>query len=206
MKLFFTDTRAAAALLVMLAASGGGCAQIKVEETHAEFVRSSTNQVCGSAIIGTAPSWNEQPLPMDTYVVQIFELTDTTALAQDESDCQRCLTTQTGCFLEQESCFCGSAVTPSPTELSTALTGMQLDISDYESLYCTRVLAVDRTAVGDAPSAACKCDPTWEAPSFLSGNARLCAISAPRAPGPLDIRLDVQCPSDGRSFSACLGM
>jgi hypothetical protein len=198
-----SKTRSTTGAMLMAAAAWGvsaGCTQIRTEETSVEFVRSRDAPSC----LSTTSSGHGPARSMDTYVVQVFELTD--QANQQQSACDNCLATGAGCFLEKTNCFCGGPTAPDPALLPGELTGMRVQVHDYESLYCTRVLAVDRSALGESTTRSCTCQDAWTTPAFLTEKARLCALSSPYATSPLRVELPVQCPVDGRSFSTCIGI
>jgi hypothetical protein len=68
--------------------------------------------------------------------------------------------------------------------------------ANYGSLYCTRVMAVQRSSESEQ----CACDPSWETPDKV----RLCSVSTPYAASSLPVALEVECTSN-RAFSTCLG-
>ena len=186
--------------------AGGSCTQVQVEETQAIFANSTCrSDNAGGGNPGGGNNNNNgggatQSLPagqMDTYIVQIFELNDGESTAQ--SSCDTCLATRSNCFFETASCVCGAPVDVSPAVLPQVLQDVRVPVpAKYNSLYCLRVMAVQRAA--DSQPEQCQCDSAWEAPSKV----RLCSLSKPYAASSFPVSLTVQCP-DNRSFSTCLG-
>ena len=147
---------------------------------------------------GSGNGGNQQPSQtnvMDTYIVQIFELYHPETATPN--DCNDCLASRQNCFLENETCLCGDQTPVSADTLQSTLENFRLSIpATYGSLYCMRIMAVQRTSQAEEQ---CACDPSWEA----SARVRLCAVSStPYAAGPLQVQMPVQC-SDSRLFAAC---
>jgi hypothetical protein len=207
MRSFFPEIGGLGALALLLLAGGAGCDQVVTEQTNIKFLRSPGGAPsctgAGGTSAGRAPTATA-PAVMDTYIVQVFELTDLTD--QSQAACDTCFASGSNCFLEKTTCFCGGPTPADWTLLPQELSGMRVQVSDYESAYCTRLLAVDRASQIDAPTAACQCQDSWSRPAALQGNARLCAASSPYAISPLDVYFPVQCPADGQAFSICLGL
>jgi hypothetical protein len=136
---------------------------------------------------------------MDTYIVQIFELNNPQSTSPN--DCDDCLATGKNCHTEADDkgiCICGGSTAVSADKLPTMLQGVRLSVPDnYGSLYCMRVMAVQRAVQSEA-SGECPCDLSW---SSNPDNVRLCAVSEPYAASSLPIKMPVQCVGD--RFSAC---
>jgi hypothetical protein len=206
-----------ALLLAALLLAGTGCERVNTDETSATFTRISApctgesgagnggGNNNGNGWNGTGSTTPGTPPSMDTYIIQSFELLNPTNLAQDPSDCEKCVSNPGACRLEKEICLCGTATPTDPTQLRSLLVGTRIDNIDYDSLYCLQVLAIETDDLRSAQPATCACDPSWTTPAVLSQEARLCAISAPRGTGALDFRLAVQCRSDDTAFTDCLG-
>jgi hypothetical protein len=190
-----------AALLLL----GGACTRIKVEDSAAEFTRTS-DKPCGDA---TEMQLSGDPQAatrtMDTYVVQIMELSDVADAGRDPNACAECAATGQGCKVALQQCYCGGPTTASPAQLKLMMSGTRLGALDYGDLYCLRVMAIDRSSLQGDPPRSCDCSDKWIPPDLSPNVARLCAVSAPYSAGPLGFLLDLQCPSDGQSFSACIG-
>jgi hypothetical protein len=177
------------ALVAVLACCA--CRAQPSDETAAVVARSS-----GTACLdrGGAPPGN-----MDTYVVQLYEVEDATAIAPTAAECLRCIASPALCALEAESCRCGTPTPTSVEDLHKELTGTRLGGIDSGYAYCMRVIALERGDRADAGAeSACACDPGWTAALFLAQRGRLCGVSAPRGAGPLPFQLDVRCPGDRR--------
>jgi hypothetical protein len=189
--------------LVWLIASGMGavsCAKIQVEETPVAWEAAASCQSeadAGGASSSGRPQTSAPAVAMmDTYVVEIFELTDPNA---DDSACEVCLATRENCFIEDSSCMCGSQVPVSLSSLHQMLGGVHVGLpGKHTSLYCLRVMAVERTSQSES----CACDPAWQSPERI----RLCALSTPYAASPVPhIEMEVQCDAAQRNFKACVG-
>lgn len=145
-----------------------------------------------------------QPVPdtvtMDTYIVQTYDVAPTFARARstdaNSTDCQTCIGTGQCVIEHPRVCTCSSSVTAIPDNLSTEMANTTIPSLDTNDVYCFRVLAVGNGTVGNPPAAPCTCNLAWEDPTWLMAHARLCALSAPAAIGPLDIRMDLKCPGD----------
>ena len=193
--------RGAAALwaATLLVAAGGACTEVHVEQTTVtwEAEASCQREVDG----GRSGQLQSQPGSgsgmMDTYIVEIFELLSPTTSTAD--DCKTCLATSQNCFRETASCVCGGQVPVSVDGLQQMLAGVQIGLpSKTPSLYCLRVMAVQRTA----DSENCECDPAWEKPERI----RLCALSRPYAATPVPpIEMKLQCDASNAEFLACVG-
>jgi hypothetical protein len=191
----------AGALLLAAAVGLGACTEVQVEETRVvldETTCSSSSAGTGGNNGGNGPG-NQQPQSngavMDTAVVQIFELHHPESATPD--DCNTCVASRQNCFLESETCVCGPQTSVSVGTLPMMVENLHLSIpANYGSLYCMRIMAVQRTSQAEEQ---CACDPSWEAPSRV----RLCAVSStPYAAGPLPVQMPVQC-SDNQKFAAC---
>jgi hypothetical protein len=195
---------AVAALAIAWGATS--CTEVRVEETLVSW----TTPVCGASNNGGGRTnggggSSQPPAPapattavMDTYMVQIFELYDTPAQAGG-TECETCIATRKNCFIERSSCVCGDPTPVDSTHMQEMLKGVRVGLpSSYQSQYCLRVMAVERTSQAD--SASCECDSTWEQPDRV----RLCALSVPYAASSVPIRMDVQCSANTDKFSTCL--
>jgi len=192
-------------LAAIALAMASACTQVHVQDTVVAW----NTPVCGSngnnggRNGGGAPAQPPAPTTsgvMDTYMVQIFELYDTVAGA-DSQACEACIAHRTNCFIERSTCVCGDATSVDSGHMQEMLKGVRIDLpaATYSSLYCMRVMAVERTSPADSVS--CECDATWEQPPQV----RLCALSNPYAASPLPIEMDVQCSANTDKFSTCLG-
>ena len=186
-------------LASLLALAAGACTQVQVEETQAIF----NNATCksdsggGNNTGGGNNAGGQATGMMDTYIVQIFELNE--GESTDQSSCDTCLADRSNCFVERASCVCGDPVAVTPAVLPQMLQNVRVALpAKYNSLYCLRVMAVERMAA--AESTQCECDSAWE----VKERVRLCSLSKPYAASVLPVTLDVQCTSN-RSFSTCLG-
>ncbi len=198
MSSFFTDRLTLLAVLAGAAVGLTACTDVQVEETRVDFL----TKACGS---GNGGGGQQQPASsssanavMDTYIVQIFELNDPMSLSPN--DCDVCLAEGRNCHPEADRgiCVCGAPTAVSADKLPTMLQGVRLSVADnYGSLYCMRVMAVQRTTQLEA-SGQCACELGWSNPD----NVRLCAVSTPYAASSLPIEMSVQCGGD-RTFSAC---
>jgi hypothetical protein len=193
------NRRGACALwaVAWLMAAAVSCTQVQVEETPVtwEAATSCPSGADGGRAAGGGPL--QSSAVMDTYVVEIFELTHP-ELATD-SDCEICLATRTNCFIEDASCVCGGQVPVSLDSLHQMLGGVHVGLpAKHSSLYCLRVMAVERTSQSES----CACDPDWQKPERI----RLCALSTPYAASPLPhIEMEVQCDATEHTFKACVG-
>jgi hypothetical protein len=194
--------RGAAALwaVACLVAVVGSCTQVQVEDTHVTWEAATScpagvdgGQDAGGQPPGQVPS----PAVMDTYVVQIFELINPGVAVA--SDCETCLATHANCFIEESSCVCGDQVPVSLDDLHERLGGVRVALpAKHSSLYCLRVMAVDRTSESES----CACDSAW----LTRDRVRLCALSQPYAASPLPpIEMKVQCDANENLFKACVG-
>lgn len=192
--------------LLVAAVGLGACTEVQVQETR---VLLDTSAICGSNNNGTGGfnnnGGNQQPqmssAVMDTYIVQVFELYDPANAAANA--CDVCLAQRQNpaanqvCFLESETCICGEETPASPTTLPGALQNLRVNLpANYNSLYCMRIMAVERTS--QAEDQQCQCDSNWETVS----RTRLCAISKPYAASAAPVPMPVQC-ADDRTFAAC---
>jgi hypothetical protein len=182
-----------------LVAAAVSCTQVQVEETPVKW---EAGQFCQGAADGgrnsTSPGGQLQSSAvMDTYVVEIFELTHP-ELATDK-DCEICLATRENCFIEDASCVCGGQVPVSLDSLHQMLGGVHVGLpAKHSSLYCLRVMAVERTSQSES----CACDPDWQKPERI----RLCALSTPYAASPVPhIEMEVQCDATKDPFKTCVG-
>jgi len=199
--------RGAGALWVVawLVAVAVSCTKVQVEETPVAWQAASScesggdggrtdgGRMGGGSASGPAAS----SAMMDTYVVEIFELTHP-ELATD-ADCEICLATRSNCFIEDASCVCGGQVPVSLDSLHQMLGGVHVGLpAKHSSLYCLRVMAVERTSQSES----CACDPDWQKPERI----RLCALSTPYAASPVPhIEMEVQCDATKDPFKACVG-
>ena len=189
------------AVAFLIAAGGASCTQVQVEQTQVTWEAEASCQ--SGADGGRSGPLQSQPRNggnasmMDTYIVEIFELLSPTTAIGD--DCKTCLATSQNCFRETASCVCGSQVPVSVDGLQQMLAGVQIGLpSKTPSLYCLRVMAVQRTA----DSENCECDPAWEKPERI----RLCALSRPYAATPVPpIEMKLQCDASNAEFLACVG-
>jgi hypothetical protein len=196
---------AVAALAIAWGATS--CTEVRVEETMVSWMTpacGASNNGGGRNNGGGGSTQPTQPAPstnavMDTYMVQIFELYKTPALAGG-TECETCIATRQNCFIERSSCVCGGATAVDSAHMQEMLKGVRVGLpSSYQSQYCLRVMAVERTSQAD--SASCECDATWE----QADRVRLCALSVPYAASSVPIRMDVQCSANTDKFSTCLG-
>jgi hypothetical protein len=188
---------------LLLAAVGlGACTEVQVEETRVmldtTLCSSNNNGGNNNGGNGSGNGGNQQPQQpsaiIDTYIVQVFELYNPENPAS--TDCTDCLASHVNCFLETETCVCGDQTPVSPDALPHMLENVRLSIpANYGSLYCMRIMAVERTSQAEEQ---CECDSSWE----TTQRTRLCAVSTPYAAGPLPVQMPVQC-SDTRGFAAC---
>jgi hypothetical protein len=193
---------------VLLAAVGiGACTEVQVQETR---VLLDTSATCGSnnnnnGSGGFNDGGNQQPqmssAVMDTYIVQVFELYDPANAGLNA--CDTCIAQRLNpaadqtCFLERETCICGQQTAVSPTTLPGELQNLRVSLpANYKSLYCLRIMAVQRTS--QAEDEQCQCDWSWEAVD----RTRLCAVSKPYSASAAPVPLTVQC-SDNQDFAAC---
>jgi len=191
---------AVASSLSLLTLGAGSCTQVQVEDVHVTW---EAAQACepasdgGRSGGGPAPSQLQSGAVMDTYIVEIFELThpETATI----NDCQTCLATRENCFIEEASCVCGAQVPVSLDHLHQMLGGVRVGLpAKHASLYCLRVMAVQRSSESES----CACDPDWQKPERI----RLCALSRPYAASPLPpIEMKVQCDATDTQFMACVG-
>jgi hypothetical protein len=185
------------AVLLATLVGSTGCTEVRVQETAVDFRNSLCRSDSGGGM-NSGGGGGGQSMPtglMDTYIVQIYELYDSGDTSQ--AACDTCLASRSNCFFEKESCVCGDLVSVSPARLPEMLSGVRVPVAaNYGSLYCLRILAVERSSQPEQ----CSCDSNWETASRV----RLCSASAPYAAGPVPVELDVQC-SSNRSFSTCLG-
>jgi hypothetical protein len=191
-------------LLAVLAGAAVGltaCTEVRVEETRVDFLTNACSSGNGNGSTGGGqqqPASNSSAI-MDTYIVQIFELNNPQSTSPN--DCDDCLATGKNCHTEADDkgiCICGGSTAVSADKLPTMLQGVRLSVPDnYGSLYCMRVMAVQRAVQSEA-SGECPCDLSW---SSNPDNVRLCAVSEPYAASSLPIKMPVQCVGD--RFSAC---
>ena len=164
-----------------------------------------TSATCSSNNNGGTGGGNQQPqmssAVMDTYIVQVFELYDPANAGANA--CDVCLAERQNlagpqaCFLERETCVCGNQTSVSPVTLPGELQNLRVNLpANYNSLYCMRIIAVQRTS--QAEEGQCQCDPGWESVD----RTRLCAISKPYSASAAPVPMTVQC-ADNRSFAAC---
>ncbi len=197
----------ALATALLLAAFGlGACTEVQVQETR---VLLDTSANCGSnnnnGSGGFNNGGNQQPqmssAVMDTYIVQVFELYDpanATATACDDCLAQRLNPAVAQlCFLERETCICGEQTSVSPDTLPGELANLRVGLpANYKSLYCLRIMAVQRTSQAEEQ---CQCDSSWE----TTERTRLCAVSSPPyAASAAPVSMTVQC-SGNQKFAAC---
>lgn len=199
MSSYFTKRYRALRTALLAAAIGlGACTEVQVEETRVMLDTTtcdSNNSSGGGGNNGGNQPPQQTSAVMDTAVVQIFELYHPESATPN--DCNTCVASRQNCFLESETCVCGQQAPVSAGTLPTMLENLRLTIpANYGSLYCMRVMAVQRTSQAEEQ---CACDPSWEAPSRV----RLCALSTtPYAAGPLPVQMPVQC-SDNQKFASC---
>ena len=194
--------RAAAALwsvALLVVAAASACTQIQVEETHVKWQAADS---CEPASDGGRGGGGQNPqlqsgAVMDTYIVEIFELTNPEGFVPN--DCETCLATRENCFIEEASCVCGDQVPVSLDHLHHVLAGVRVGLPvNHISLYCLRVMAVQRTSESES----CACDADWQRPERI----RLCALSDAYAASPLPpIDMQVQCDANDRLFQTCVG-
>jgi hypothetical protein len=193
--------------VLLLAAVGlGACTEVQVQETR---VLLDTSAVCSSNNNGGGGFNNGGNQPpqmssavMDTYIVQVFELYDPANAGA--SACDDCLAARQNlagpqvCFLERETCLCGDQTSVSPATLPGKLKDLRVSLpANYNSLYCMRIMAVQRTSQTEEQQ--CQCDDAkWETVE----RTRLCAISKPYSASAAPVPMSVQC-SDNRGFAAC---
>jgi hypothetical protein len=182
---------------LLLAAVGlGSCTEVQIEETRVELdtTKCSSSNNDGGFNNGSNQRPAMSSAVMDTYIVQVFELYD--PRNPGPNDCNDCVATRSNCFLERETCICGDQTPVSAATLPTMLENLRVSLPpNYGSLYCMRIMAVQRTSQAEAQ---CQCDSSWETVE----RTRLCAVSTPYAAGPLPVQMPVQC-SDNRDFAAC---
>ncbi len=194
----FTKRGGVLTTALLLAAVGlGACTEVQVEETRVtlDTAQCNSNNNGGG---NNGGGGNQQPpmssAVMDTYIVQVFELYS--SKNPTANDCNDCLANHVNCFLENETCICGDQTPVSPDTLPGMLENLRLSIpANYGSLYCMRIMAVQRTSQAEEQ---CQCDASWE----TTERTRLCAVSTPYAAGPLPVQMPVQCPAN-RGFAAC---
>lgn len=211
MSSFFTRPRARRRPLMiglLTAAVGlGACTEVQVQETR---VLLDTSATCGSTNNNGGGGFNngsnQQPqmssAVMDTYIVQVFELYDPANAGANA--CDECLAARQNpaapqvCFLERETCICGDQTPVSPATLPGALKNLRVSLpANYNSLYCMRILAVQRTSQTEEQQ--CQCDDAaWE----TVDRTRLCAISKPYSASAAPVPMSVQC-ADNRTFASC---
>jgi hypothetical protein len=194
------NRRALMSALLLAAVGLGACTEVKVEETQ---VMLDTANCSGSGGFNNGGSrsngGNQQPqissAVMDTYIVQIFELYDPMNATGDS--CNDCLAQRLNCFLEHETCICGDQTPVSAAALPGELDNLRVSLptNNYGSLYCMRIMAVQRTSPAEEQ---CQCDSSWETVE----RTRLCAVSTPYAAGPLKVPMPVKC-VDNQDFAAC---
>ena len=191
--------------LLLTAVGVGACTEVQVQETRVLLDTSATcglNNNNGSG--GFNNGGNQQPqmssAVMDTYIVQVFELYDP-ANATTHT-CDDCLARRQDpsaaqlCFLERETCICGQQTSVSPGTLPGELANLRVGLpANYKSLYCLRIMAVQRTSQAEEQ---CQCDSSWE----TTERTRLCAISKPYSAGPAPVSMTVQC-SSNPEFAGC---
>jgi hypothetical protein len=188
---------------LLLAAVGiGACTEVQVQETR---VLLDTSATCGSnnGSGGFNNGGNQQPqmssAVMDTYIVQVFELYDPTNATTTCDDClarRQDPTAAQLCFLERETCICGDQTSVSPDKLPGELANLRVGLpANYNSLYCLRIMAVQRTSQAEEQ---CQCDSSWE----TTERTRLCAVSIPYAASAAPVPMTVQC-SGNQKFAAC---
>jgi hypothetical protein len=190
--------------LLVAAAGIGACTEVQIQETR---VLLDTGTNCGSNNNGTGgfnSGGNQQPqmssAVMDTYIVQVFELYDPANATTNT--CDDCLARRQDpaaaqlCFLEHETCVCGDQTSVSPAALPGELQNLRVGLpANYKSLYCLRIMAVQRTSQAEEQ---CQCDSSWE----TTERTRLCAVSKPYSAGPAPVSMTVQC-SGNQKFAAC---
>lgn len=187
-------------LAAWFVAGAGSCTQIQVEETHVKW---EAAQSCQQGSDGGLNGGSQNPRQlqsgavMDTYIVEIFELTHPESFVP--SDCETCLATRENCFVEESSCVCGDQVPVSVDHLHDMLAGVRVGLPvNHISLYCLRVMAVQRSSESES----CACDADWQKPERI----RLCALSRPYAASPLPpIDMQVQCDANDLLFRTCVG-
>jgi len=197
--------RALITALLLGAVGLGACTEVQVQETR---VMLDTSASCGSTNNNGSGGFNnggnQQPqmsgAVMDTYIVQVFELYDPASAGA--ATCDECLARRQNpaadqvCFLARETCICGDQTPVSPHTLPGQLQNLRVGLpANYKSLYCLRIMAVQRTTQAEEQ---CQCDASWETVE----RTRLCAISQPYAASPAPVTMSVQC-ADNRSFAAC---
>ena len=189
--------------VALLVAAGGACTDVHVEQVEVTWEVEASCQSPDGGTGGRGGQSSSQPRgnggseTMDTYIVEIFELLSPTTAIGD--DCKTCLATHQNCFPEKTSCVCGDQVPVSTAGLQEMLGGVQVGLpTKTPSLYCLRVMAVERTA----DSENCECDPAWEKPERI----RLCALSRPYAATPVPpIEMKLQCDASNAEYLACVG-
>ena len=198
------------ALAAALAGTAGvaalGCGEAPRVDTGAQIIRAPGNggmpRPCNGA--GGDPS---SATNMDTYVVRFYDVVaaaDVPASAT-RATCQACIADPAQCAPEPPICVCGPSVPATPMNFAEQLKGARSRDLEVGSLYCLQVLAIEKGALSPDRAAPCPCDPGWTEPDALMQSARLCAMSAPRAVGPLSIELDVVCPGDQRGGGSGAG-
>jgi len=204
MSLFFTKRLVLTTALLLAAVGLGACTEVQVQQTQVQL---DTSAVCGSNNNGGAGfnnGGNQQPqmssAVMDTYIVQVFELYDPANVTPNS--CDQCLAQRQNpaanqvCFLERETCICGDQTPVSPDTLPGELQNLRVGLpANYNSLYCLRIMAVQRTTQAEEQ---CQCDSSWE----TTERTRLCAISNPYAASAAPVPMTVQC-SGNQKFAAC---
>lgn len=138
--------------------------------------------------------------PMDTYLVELYEVPDPPAFDQGlqlPPDCGRCLGGDPmACTLESTTCARGGPVTATLASLKTAAGGLRI-MHVGSGTYCLRLLALDGGDLGNRPALPVPCSPDWSKYAYRRDTARMCALSPPRAAGTnQQINLEVRCPND----------
>jgi hypothetical protein len=184
-----------AAALTAIAA----CVEAPRTHTGAQIIRAPGNGGMPRPCNGTDGA-SLARMNMDTYVVRIYDVVGVQSVPANATRaiCQGCIADPSQCALEAPMCICGPSVAATPLNLAEQLRGTHSHDLDNVDLYCLQVLAVENGVLSLDRAAPCPCDPAWTEPAALLQSARLCAMSAPRAAGPLPIELDVVCPGDQR--------
>lgn len=199
--------RALTIALLATAVGLGACTEVQVQQTR---VMLDTSTSCGAnnnnnGSGGFNNGGNQPPqmstAVMDTYIVQVFELYDPENAGTNACDVcladRQNLSGPQACFLERETCVCGDQTPVSPAALPGQLQNLHVSLTaNYNTLYCVRILAVQRTS--QAEEGQCQCDPGWESVA----RTRLCAVSKPYSASALPVPISVQC-EDNKGFAAC---
>jgi hypothetical protein len=195
----FADRWPPAVVGAILALTGGACRGQPSDDTMVDVLRTT------SALCAGPGQTDLSTTPMDTYAIELYSVNlavfPVNVGEASISQCETCVANAgrdatDPCIPEKMICICSAPLTPSRNNLAAMLKGTRLPGLDSTDIYCMRVLAIERGAAASAPTESCDCNPAWTTPDALASTARLCALSVPRPVGPVDIELEVRCPSD----------